>query len=424
VPVVRNGQTLPIKSSDFDNPFIHSAYTAESGGSTGEGTRVAQDLDQLAARSPHFLLALAAHRLVEAPQVIWRGILPASTLNQLLQRAYFGSQPARWYSNIGLRDSKHWIKYGLATYYVVAWMRLYGLRAPFPRYVMAEQAERIARDVNELLKTHGQCLLSAGVSKSLRVCLAAEELGFDFRGVSVSLAGEPATPAKVRAMGRVGARFVANYALAEAGSLGYGCARYDDPTDVHLMKDAYALITSPHRVEGFDVTVPAFNLTTLLSTAPKILLNLQIDDYGMVEERACGCELETYGYTTHVREIHSYRKLTGEGVTLVGSEMERILDEVLPARFGGSALDYQLMEQEDAQGFTRLYLVIHPRLDIRDEQAVIDVVMNALRASSAMADSARAVWQHAGSLQIKRMEPHLTARGKLLPLFLQHADSK
>ena len=28
-------------------------------------------------------------------------------------------------------------------------------------------------------------------------------------------------------------------------------------------------------------------------------------------------------------QIRSFRKLTGEGVTLVGSEMERILDEVL-----------------------------------------------------------------------------------------------
>lgn len=419
VPVVRNGQTLPIKPGDFDNPYIRSVYTAESGGSTGAGTRVAQDLDQLAARAPHLLLTLAAHKLLDAPQVIWRGILPASTLNQVLQRAYFGNTTARWFSNIGLFDSKHWIKYDLATYYAIVWMRMYGVRAPFPQYVTADKAVVVARCVAELLKAHGQCLLSAGVSPSLRVCLAAQEAGLDLRGATVTLAGEPSTPAKIRSMESVGARFLANYALAEAGTLGFGCAQSSDPSDVHLFKDSYALITLPHRVEGFDVTVPAFHLSTLLPTAPKLLLNMQIDDYGIVEERACGCALESYGYTMHLRQIHSYRKLTGEGVTMIGSEMLRILEEVLPAKFGGNALDYQLLEQEDARGFTRLYLVIHPRLQIEDEQAVIEVVMNALRASSAAADIARALWQHAGTLQIKRLEPTLTARGKSMPLHIE-----
>ncbi len=57
---------------------------------------------------------------------------------------------------------------------------------------------------------------------------------------------------------------------------------------------------------------------------------------GVIEQRSCGYPLESYGYSEHLREIHSFRKLTGEGVTLVGNEMVRILEEVLPARFGGS----------------------------------------------------------------------------------------
>jgi len=92
-------------------------------------------------------------------------------------------------------------------------------------------------------------------------------------------------------------------------------------------------------VPGSDITVDAFHFTTLLPTARKLLLNVESDDYGVVETRSCGGPLESYGYTEHLRQIRSFRKLTGEGVTLVGSEMLRILEEVLPARFGGSPLD-------------------------------------------------------------------------------------
>ena len=48
-------------------------------------------------------------------------------------------------------------------------------------------------------------------------------------------------------------------------------------------------------VPGFDITVDGFCFTTLLPTAPKLLLNAEIDDYGVVETRSCGCPLESYG---------------------------------------------------------------------------------------------------------------------------------
>ena len=63
--------------------------------------------------------------------------------------------------------------------------------------------------------------------------------------------------------------------------------------------------------------------TSLLPATPKIMLNVQLDDYGLIEERHCGCPLESFGYTTHLRQIRSYSKLTGAGVTLIGTEMVR-----------------------------------------------------------------------------------------------------
>jgi len=236
--------------------------------------------------------------------------------------------------------------------------------------------------------------------------------------------GEPNTLAKQRAIEQSGAAFYPWYSLSEVGRVGHGCANPLDGTDLHLTRDGFALITHPHRFKEIEATVPAFYLTTLMTSTPKIMLNVELDDYGIVEERACGCPLQHLGWTTHLREIHSFSKLTGEGVTLMGSDMLDILENVLPARFGGSALDYQLLEQEDERGLTRLYLVISPRVQISDEAQVLHAVMEALHKTSVMADLARGIWQQAGSLRIKRMEPVWTARGKLLPLASQRESGQ
>jgi hypothetical protein len=146
------------------------------------------------------------------------------------------------------------------------------------------------------------------------------------------------------------------------------------------------------------------------------MLNVESDDYGLIESRPCGCLLESYGFTEHLRHIRSFRKLTGEGVTLVPGDMIRILEEVLPARFGGSPLDYQLLEEEDENGFTRLSLLVSPEIEIAEEAAVTEVVLDALAQGGVSAVLAQATWSQADTLRVKRMNPVLTSRGKLMPL--------
>src|SRR3972149_12279529 len=150
------------------------------------------------------------------------------------------------------------------------------------------------------------------------------------------------------------------------------------------------------------------------------MLNDENDDYGLIETRSCGCPLEGYGFTEHLRHVRSFKKLTGEGVTLIGSEMIHILEEVLPARFGGSLLDYQLLEEEDEKGFTRLNLLVSPEVEIADEKELIKVVLESLERASDSADFARALWSQAKTIQVKRKKPVCTDQGKLMPLHLQH----
>jgi len=322
----------------------------------------------------------------------------------------------RWFSPIGLRDSRHWLKYRAGSYYLIACMRAAGIPVPWPEYVPMDRALTIARFAESTARTHGRVLMRGGTSRAVRVAIAARDAGLDLSGVTFMGAGEPATDGKLRQVERVGARFVSNYGMSDAGLPGPGCAARIGVSDYHLLTDTFALFPYPHRVEAFGVTVSAFVMTTLLPLSPKVMLNVETDDFGIVEERHCGCELEACGYTTHLREVRSYSKLTGEGVTLIGDDMIHILETALPARFGGTSFDYQLMEDEDEQGFTRLFVTVSPRVELQDERAVIECVLDGLRRASPATDAARLTWQNAQTLRVRRGEPVWTGR-KFSPLY-------
>ena len=139
-------------------------------------------------------------------------------------------------------------------------------------------------------------------------------------------AGEPPTDAKVRQIERAGARFVSNYGMSEAGSVGAGCPKAGGSSDYHVYTDACALFTHPHHVEAFGITVPAFNLTTLLPMSSKVMLNVESDDFGVLEERDCGCPLWDLGLRLHVSRVRSYEKLNSEGMTFLGSDVITLLE--------------------------------------------------------------------------------------------------
>ena len=92
------------------------------------------------------------------------------------------------------------------------------------------------------------------------------------------------------------------------------------------------------------------------------------------------------------------------------------LEDVLPARFGGSALDYQLLEEEDGRGFTRVTLVISPRVGVLDDSEVVRAVLEALGRSSGSARIAADGWAQAGSLRVRRADPVWNPRGKFMSI--------
>jgi hypothetical protein len=418
-PIVRPGLELAVRPNDFDNPHLRAAYYTQSGGSTGVGTRIGIDLGHAAVGASRRLLTFATHGLVGAPTVVWRGVLPdGSATTNLLFGARMGNVPRHWFTPLTAANVRLAPKHRLATRAMVLVARASGVPMPWPEPLPLDRADVVARCAAATLRAHGRCLVSASVSLSLRVALAARERGIDLGGAAFFGGGEPPTPAKVRGIVESGARWVPNYFISEMGQVGAGCGNPIGGDDLHFLQDILALVTYPRRVPGAELTVDSFHFTSLSPTAPKLMLNLESDDYGVIERRACGCPLEQAGFAEHLREVRSFSKLTGEGVTLVGSEMVQVLEEVLPARFGGSPLDYQLAEEEDERGFTRLSLVMSPRLGPLDEAEVAATLLAAVGTQSLAADMARAIWGQAGSLRVVRREPASTGRGKLLPLHL------
>jgi hypothetical protein len=417
VPIVRGGQMMAVDRADFRNPWLSSSYQAETSGSTGAGARVDIDLDNVSAQAAEILIAQHAHGVAHAPMAVWRSPLPdGSGFANILRSARFGNVPEKWFSPVSDRDERPALKFRLATRGVLGLARLYGRPLPSPERVTMDQASVVARWAVATRRARGACVVRAHVSMALRVAIAAREEGLDLGGVTFMSGGEPPTPAKVKTITGTGAGWLPVYISSDVGCIGAGCARPVDGNDLHLFKDGVAVIESTRQVPGCSETVRPFCFTSLLPAAPALLLNVESDDCGVIETRRCGCPLDDCGLTEHLREVRSFSKLTGEGVTLVGSDMVRILEEVLPARFGGSPLDYQLLEEEDDLGHTRLYLVISPEILIDDEAAVTGAVLGALRQDGVAAGIAASIWSQAGTLRVRRAAPAWTPRGKFMPL--------
>jgi len=417
-PIERHGRRLEVAPRDFDNPVARRDLELTTSGSTGLANVVYQDLDHVAELAESELVALDLYGVAAAPTVHWTHILPGSGIRYVLERARHGQRRQRWFTPLGWRGSRYWLKYGAATRYMLGWMRRWGVDVAPPPHVPPDRALVVARAVRDELDREGRCLLRSTVSLAVRVAVAARAAGFDLAGAVMRLASEPLNAVQRERIEEAGATVLAGYGSIETGAMALGCRRPAHPDEVHLLRDGFALVARPHALAGRDVTVPAFHLTDLRASAPKLLLNYRIDDCGEVTESNCGCELETLGLTTRLHSIRSYGKLVGEGVTLVGTDLLPLLEEELPRNFGGTSLDYQLQERADADGLPRLVLVVAPRVATAVAEGEIGAfVVERLRAASPMGDAAGTVWRDAGTLCVERGEPVAGARGKLLPLW-------
>jgi hypothetical protein len=422
-PIVREGLTIETRPGDFDNPLLVAHYETRTGGSRGPRTRLVVDLDLLAYEAAQTQIFLSAFGIEDRPVGIWREALPGPVgIKTFLRHTKIGGRVLAWFTPrkpiARLEDVKYQI-FTLATAFI---SRVAGKAMPMPVYVPPSDAGRIASWLAEQKQRGSPAILDTNTSTAVRACLAAKELGLDISGSFFRVSAEPYTTAKDAIIRERGCRTASHYSCAEIGYMGMACAHPDAVDEVHLMTDKVALVQRQKKVGGGNISVGALAFTTVLPSCPKLMLNVELGDYATVTRRRCGCLLDELGFETHLHDVRSWEKLNSAGVSFLGTELIALVEDVLPERFGGHAMDYQFVEEEEA-GLTKVSLLVHPRLEGIDERAVLETVLTELRAcpgGGLMADT----WRESGTLRVRRREPYITGAFKLLPLHILGTTSE
>ena len=409
-PLVRGGAELDGRGKHFDNPLATTHYEGRTGGSRSAGTPVSVDLSRRVWHASYHALLLRAFGVGHSRSAVWFPAPPAvAGFGSVLSHAKLGHPIERWFSQTDWRrgSPKHTVFTG-ATLFA---SRLYGNPIPRPEHTPPHDAARVARWLAEAKEAGTPASLITSPSSAVRVCRAAHEHSLDIAGSFFRLSGEPYSAARAAVVQESGCIGAANYYIAEAGgAVGIPCAAPIEPDEVHVAADRIAMVQRERTVAD-STTVGGLVLTVLDPLSPKVLINLESDDYGVLGERRCGCLLEEVGLSLHLHSIRGQDKLTSEGMTFLGSDVITLLEQVLPSRFGGSATDYQLVEQEE-NGVARVTIVVSPRVADLDESQIVRTVVTYLRSRGRPQQLMADVWEQSGTLRVVRREPYVTPGAK------------
>jgi hypothetical protein len=356
-------------------------------------------------------LFLESFELLDRPWGAWRPVPPfGAGLKGMLSHAKLGILGGRWFSQNRLRPFSRGWKHAVVTEMVLLGSRLAGRPVARPEHVPLPEAWKVAEWLAHCSGQGTPAWLNTNAASGVRVAMGARERGLDLTGTLFRLGGEPLTPAKVEVMESVGARAVCHYTMGETGRIGVACA----VDDVHLLLDKMAVIQRDRSLSGGD-RVPVNVYTTLVPTTPKLMLNVESDDYGTLLRRSCGCLLDDLGYDLHLHGIRSWEKLTSEGMNFLGSDLMKLVEVVLPGRFGGGPTDYQFLEEEE-QGLPRVTLLVSPRVGALDEGAAAEAVLGFLDSAPGPSGHYGDRWREGGTLRVRREEPLATGASKVLAL--------
>jgi len=407
--VRRGSLTLRFPEHAFDNPLTRGGLEASSGGTRSAGLWTTISVGNHRLGAHHLALALAAYGLERAPIAVWLPYAHGASQWALLALAATRNRSPRWFTQLPIGAAgRRMVLRALALR--LAGLR-HGIRLPGATHVPVG-AESIILEWTR--RERGRPLgIFTTPSSALRLALAARRSARRLDGVIFITIGEPLTAAKQRAVQEVGGRAFSSLGFTEYGRVTYGCARTAGVDDGHVFTDAVAVVEHRRPVDRFGTEVDALLFTALRPDSRKLLLNMETGDYATLAERQCDCLLGRLGLRLHLQDVRSFEKLNAEGRLFFGSELITLVEEVLPSRFGGDATDYQILEEEDGQGFTRLVVLVHQRLAAVDERAVLACVEEQLARLHRVNQQ---VWNETGTLQIRRAAPIVTRAGKVMAL--------
>ena len=418
-PAVRGSATVTFEPQQLSNPLVASHIVQHTSGSRGRATPSSFDLAYVRERTVAQTLYFDALGGGRWHHAIWESPGGGSIL-RILDFMALGVPVKRWFSPIdlasaGLSPHRRWIGLVLGLGGALA-----GTLPPRPRVVPIDAPLPIVHWMADTIRSgHAPHLMAATPSSAVRLCQAAYAAGIELGGAHFTITGEPITRVRLQQIRRTGAEAVPTYTAVDAGRIGFGCLDTEVPDEVHLLDDWHAVIQPG--VDGVRPNLPpkALLLSSLRPSAPLIMLNVSLGDQAEMASHRCGCPMERQGWTTRLHSIRSFEKLTAGGMTFLDVDVIRVLDEVLPGRFGGGPTDYQLIEEETEDGRPRVRLLVHPRVGELDIDAVADAFLMAIGRQSEGERLMELQWRQQQVLRVERTAPRVTRTGKILHL---HAD--
>jgi hypothetical protein len=426
---VRGSTAIQVDPPGLFSPRLAPHLLSQTSGSRGSRSVIPISLPAIVDRAVDLAVILGAHGASDWRLACW-GVPGGSALAQVLEYGAAGVEARRWFSLIdpraaGVHPRYLWSVHALRLAQLLAAKR----PLPAPAHVTPDHPLPILRWMAEILERGETPHVMSYPSAVVRLCRMATETGMDLSRAVFTSAGEPMTAARLAAIESTGARMIPRYSSVESGPIGYGCQARRAPDDIHLLRDLVALVQpggagGPRGTAGAGAgPSPVLPRTLLVSTlrasAPLILINVSLGDQAVMEERRCGCPLEALGWTTHLRDIRSHEKLTAGGMTFLDTDLIRVLEEVLPARFGGAPTDYQLVEEEAAEGQPRVRLLVHPRIGAVDAPALIETFLSAIGGGTGSEHVMALLWRDSKFLRVERRAPLAGPSGKIQHL---HAE--
>ncbi len=422
--IVRGNRTFRFVEKDFNNPLLTGGFDTQSGGTRGAGTKMSVPLEFIHQNNVYGIFGAHEYGMLKNKVVIWLPILPAGEgLFFSLRFAAMGNPPVKWFSQTDERYTHHSAMDKLKTVSSIWMAKFYRKRLPRPEFVDMRDTLRIAKWLGGNLNCSPGFSVVTYSSSALRLVTAARKEGIDLGKTIFWLMGEPLTAKISEEIESYGCKAYSLYGCNELMIIGQGCPKPVNSDDMHFLSDKLAVIQHERRVEHSDISVNSFLFTTLWETSPKVFLNTETGDYGIIERRKCGCTFDKLGYSEHIHTIRSFEKLTAEGVTFIGSNLISLIQDTLPSQFGGDGTSYQFVEDETKEGLTKLFVLVSPEIGEVDEDKLKKAIFNSLCGGPNLFGGARLMWNQADTINIKRQYPIPTRRGKIVPIQIRKRGS-
>ena len=414
-PLERSGRRLEVESYHFANPLVRGLLETTSGATRSSGTISRRSLEFQSYREAQTCVLFDPFGLSRRPIAGIRSILPSDGgLRLSLTFARRGLAYDKWFALGGtFRGSGH---YRLVTWFLLTEARLLGVPLQFPQYLPQNDFLPVAKWIAQRCSEGKKPILWSNVSGGVRVAAAASEAGLDIRGTTCLVGAEPLTDAKREIMEAAGCGAYARYGISELGQVGAACPEMNSGDTVHVCRDSLAVISYRRTAPLTEVEIDSLMFTTLLPCAAFVFVNVEMDDSGKLEPARCGCSLSQMGFTEKLTDIYSYGRLTGQGMTLVGLDMVKILERSLPRRFGGTTTDYQLVECE-GKNQTEMELRVHPRVGAHSPEEIKSFFLSEVKTLWGGALTRRN-WEHTEGIRVVIAEPYVSGKQRVHPLHL------